>query len=260
MEQPLSFTNDLTKIGLSESEATVYETLIYKGERSASMLKRALPANISRPMLYFILDRLVEIGLVIKKEVKGKPASFAAEHPKKLENIILRKQEELEKTKAQFDTVIGGITSSYNLQIGKPYIEFREGLDGAAKIMDDTLSSNEVFTIVDTDMLERYAAEIDRKYVAKRKQKMVRKKILMFDSPLARQNMKEMRELTEIRLLPKNTDVHSFASTINIYDGKVAYFTFKENLITATLIHNQEIYELNHALFVSLWNNAIKDD
>lgn len=201
---------------------------------------------------------LVELGLVVKTEAKGKPAAFTAEHPKKLETIILKKQEELEKTKSQFDTVIGGIISGYNLQIGKPYIEFREGLDGAAKVMEDTLSSKEeVFTIVDTDMLEKYAGEINKKYVTKRQLKNIKKKILMFDSPLARQKMQNNSSpLTEIRILNKNLNIREFASTMNIYDGKIAYFTFKDGFVTASLIHNQEIYELNRSLFLSLWEQA----
>jgi sugar-specific transcriptional regulator TrmB len=258
MENELKFTKDLVAIGLSENEAVVYETLIYKGERQAGALKRFLPHSISRPMLYFILDKLVEFGLVVKKETKGKPASFVAEHPKKLESIIIKKQEELERSRSQFDAVIGGIVSGYNLQIGKPYVEFREGLEGAAKIMDDTLNSKEViYTFVDTDMLEKYAGTINKNYVAKRKNKRISKKIIMVDSPLARQKAVLKQELTEIRLLPESFG-KGFASTMNIYDGKIAYFTFRDQLVTSTLIHNQEMYSLNRVIFESLWSVSVE--
>lgn len=121
--------------------------------------------------------------------------------------------------------------------------------------MEDTLTSKEIiYTFVDNDELEKYASEINKSYMQKRKNKHVRKRILMNDSHLSRQILKESSPDTEMKIIPSNSN-HHFASTINVYDGKVAYFTFKENSITSTLIHNSEIYELNKFLFESLWDS-----
>ncbi len=257
MDKKLNHTDELVKLGLSEIEAITYETLISKGERMASNLKRHLPTTISRPMLYFVLDKLVSLNLVEKKERKNKPTLFSAKHPQFLENLLIKKQEELEKTKNSFEAVIGRITSDFNLQSNKPHIEFADGKEGAIKIIHDTFNSKEtIYTYIDTDEMEKYASYFNREYISKRKDKNIKKKILMVDSPLAREKAKKNTNVnTEIRIMKKHS-IETFGATANIYDGKVSFITFKELKIVATLIHDQEIYKMNRFVFESLWEKA----
>ena len=120
--------------------------------------------------------------------------------------------------------------------------------------MDNSLtSSEEIYTYVDSDTLDSHPVTgIESDYVQQRIQKKISKKILMVDSPHAREYMSDAnKNFTQIRFLPKS--VTQFGVAMEIYDGKVSYLTFHEDAVTGMLIEHPAIYTMHRQLFAARW-------
>lgn len=71
-------TSKLLAIGLSEHQAQAYALLIEKGELSPA--DAAIKLGLSRTNAYKVLDKLVETGVALKKEVRKKVV-YAPDNP-----------------------------------------------------------------------------------------------------------------------------------------------------------------------------------
>ncbi len=250
--------NELQSAGLSKNQVDVYTLLVSLGPSTGLSITKGL--TITRQLVYKVLDELEELGLVEKTNKEGAVTKFSAKHPSLILDALKEKRSHIDSTIGSLTPTIDRLACTYNLVAGRPTIKFMEGLRGVHEILDDTLTSNEtIYTYVDTDSLNKFVGPINTSYVKKRVDKHVKKKILMLDSELARQKVAESADDTEIRLL-QNTDAAHFNATMNIYDGKLAYFTYtSDGLLTATLIHDRNIYLLHRKIFESLWEKSSTD-
>lgn len=240
----------LAKIGLGENEAVLYELLLKSPNATIVELQRKSP--FSRTMLYYILGNLQTAGLaaIIKN---GSKTAYAAEPPEKLFDFIKAREEELARHKASVSELVTYLSAQFRLAHNKPGIRFFEGRDGFAEALDDTLTAREtVYTFVDVDALQKYAADINAEYVKRRRAKKIEKKILMQDSAAARAFIEQLgTQNTDTRLLPR--DLQPFHTGMQIYDGKISYFTLRENNIMAVIIADPDIYAMHRSMFDYWW-------
>lgn len=251
------YTKQLEKIGLTSSQALVYELLLERGKLPASILTRHLP--FSRQMVYNLLDELIELSLVEKEEKKGSVTRFAATHPSGLRDVFAARQKTLADAGDGLENILPTLTSNYNIQSGKPGVQFSEGLAGVEAVLAATLEhkDEEIYTYVDTESIERYVKEINNAYVKKRKAHGIKKKILMMDSPLAREKASKATadNLTEIKLISVDA-MTAVPAVLEIHNGQIAYITFTKGLLTATTLHDKTLYQLHRFLFESHWKCA----
>lgn len=129
----------LTRIGLSRDEAWVYTALLNGGPQGAGeLLKRDIP--MKRGLLYKVLDRLVERGLVTEQKGKGK-ARFVPQPPDMLTTILEDRESEVRHSRDSLAAALPELKAKYNLSTDRPIIRFFEGVEGLRKMYEDKLES-----------------------------------------------------------------------------------------------------------------------
>lgn len=251
----------LNQIGLTKEQAFVYQTLLKNGLMVAS--KIANMAGIKRSLCYKILDQLLTIGLVEKREDIGKIIMFRATHPSKLKDLLAKKEEAFKTAEATLGGTLGKMISDYNLVSGKPNVQFFEGLDGVNKVLADSLTATETIDAYsDIESIEKYIPEINKAYVEKRKKLNIKKRGLILDTPKARELLKDYHpEITENRFIKCSLAPSQTQTILQIYDNKISYITLGENnLYIGMIIESPNIYSLQKYLYQSLWELAEKDE
>ena len=251
------YQEKLTEIGLSKNQAEIYSLLISSGKQKGSEIAKKV--GLSRQLTYKILDELIELELVEKKKESGKAGNFLTTHPSNLDNLLQKKENEIKKAQRELSVTIDSLISEYNLNSGKPGVQFFEGIDGVRKVLYDSLqNSEEIYAFIDFISIEKYVKKINAEYMQERIKKKVFKKILTVNNSETKKLLKNYsKDFTEIRLLPQNNNI-SFSVATEIYDNKISYITFKEKILTATKISDPEIYKLNKIIFEALWEKAEK--
>jgi sugar-specific transcriptional regulator TrmB len=243
----------LISLGLTQDEASIYNVLLEGGFMPARTV--ATRASLGRPLTYKILDDLIVKGVVEKKDTGGKVSLFAPVHPRELEKLIEKKKNDINTAKRALDESLGSMISKYNLFIGKPNVQFFEGLEGIMKVALDSVSSTtDICSFVDTDVvLEKYP-DLNKQYVSKRLDNNVKKKIISTDSPILREVAKnDDKNFTEQRIVKQK--IH-FATVVMIYDNKVSFITLDPNKNIGIIIEDPDIYKTNLAIFNYIWDGA----
>lgn len=258
-DKKYNFTSELNSIGLSKDESIVYEFLLQNGRSTVGNIKKNIH-DVSRPMIYVILEKLVEKKLVEKKELDGKVTLFIAQHPLTLNALVEEKEFELNRSKAGLQSAIGKLTSVYNINNGTPGLEYFEGKQAVDEILNDSLTSSEViYQYLDVEAQEKFLHEENIEYLKSRKKSKIEKKIIALDTELTRkaflEDQKNGIDISNVRLI-KNGE-KQLGVSVMIYDNKISYLTFNEKQeVVGIIIHNKEIYKMNKFLFEAQFETA----
>src|SRR5581483_9162757 len=128
--------NYLQTIGLSKSEANLYELLLRLGEVPASVVVRE--SKLKKPTVYKHLYELEEKGLVTSKDIENK-IHFKPEPPTKLIELTQQHYETLDRTLGSLQTAIPHLSQLYLHSTEKPIVRTYEGFEGIKEIYKDTL-------------------------------------------------------------------------------------------------------------------------
>ncbi len=246
----------LVRAGLTGTQAEVFAVLLEGGEEKASVIGKK--SKRPRGVAYKALEELVALGLVSKEEKGGGVATFRPEHPSVLETLFEEREKALQKERAQFASSLPELVSLYNLSTQKPGVTYFEGEEGIERILADGLTSQtEICMYGDVETSMKYASEINTRYGAKRKKLGIKKKTIVPDTPFARKFFKEYNtEITEVRFVPKQFFPLATPSTLEIYDGKLAYVTVNETTKMGVLLHDPNMFVLHKQLFEFAWSCA----
>lgn len=246
-------TNLLEKAGLTRTQIDVYFFLLKNTGARAGLIAQ----SIGRPrgVAYKALDDLLLLGLVEKKERRGKVAIFQALHPSSLEKLFEEKIKEDKKSHQEFMVALPDFVSQYNLSLNKPGVRFYEGLEGVKRVIDDNLKSkNVVYTYADMEEVDKYIKEINAQYAKKRDRLKLEKKILLVDSDYTKKVLENYdKSNIEIKFVKRVTH---FATIMQIYDDKISYVTLLPDKMMGVIIQDKSIYAMHRALFESMWENA----
>jgi len=259
----LEYTKEITDTGLSKEQAIVYEVLLKQGESPASAIAKAIPSGttLSRPLVYKVLEELIELDLASKSDETGKIAKFTPKHPVAITKVIDKEKERIERTKKQFLATSGKLSSLFNLSVGKPGVQFYEGEDGIWEVLLDSLTaSEEILTYADLEAIAKYIPELNAEYSAAREDKDVKKRGLVIDSPEARKFLKSYDgKVTNTKLITATEGVVPFQTIMQIYDNKVSYITLTDEYLVGIIITDQFIANTHKYLFESLWKCSSGD-
>ncbi len=251
-----SYKKELIESGLSESQATVYEFLIRNGSTRASNIVRKLGGNISRPMVYAVLNELISLGLVEKNELDTKVARFSPTHPTKLQDVAERRREAADAIASAASRLIPRIVSDYNLVSGKPGVRFFEGRNCIRAVLQDSLAAKTpILSYTDVEVLETHYKDVSDEYLKDREQKGILKKLLLDDTPFVRELYRGSEEsYSEVRLIPLGQN--PFKVAMQIYDDKVSYLTLNPGKEMGIIIQDTEISSLQRHLFEELYHHG----
>lgn len=243
----------LISLGLTEDEATIYNVLLEGGFMPARTV--ATRASLGRPLTYKILDDLIVKSVVEKKETGGKILLFAPIHPRELEKLLEKKKTDIENTQKAFDESLGPMISKYNLFIGKPNVQFYEGMDGVKKVLEDTLfvpPGTEIYSYADIEAITKYIPEINREYSDKREKLKIKKKAFLLDTEKARGLITDYHtEVTETKFI--KPDILEFETVMQIYENKISYITLKDNSMIGVIIEDSAIFNTHKKIFDYFW-------
>jgi len=251
--QNTNFTRTLRQAGLSADETKVYQRVLEKGRVKASTIIRT--TDLKRGHVYNLLSNLVSEDLLEKFEVNG-VAHYRLTHPTQLKKDIQQKKNELIRKENTLDRNLDAIISAYKKGHQRPAVQYFEGEDGIQEALHNTLKTDgDIYTYADPQTVKKYMKSENNEYVKKRKAKEINKKLLLFNSPDARDAATEDREFTDIRVLDSETEPDIEASA-QIYDDTVTYLTISEDQKIAAQITDKRIVELEKAVFQTLWNQS----
>ncbi len=256
----LEYTQQITDAGLSSEQAIVYEVLLKLGESPASSIAKAIPSGtaLSRPFVYKILEELITLELAQKVSTGSKVARFVPKHPVAISKVIDDQKERIERTRQQFLTTSGKLSSLFNLSVGKPGVQFYEGKDGVWEVLMDSLTATEeILTYADLESISKYIPDLNAEYSVMREDKDVKKRGLVIDSPEARKFLTSYDgEVTHTKLIKAGESLSSFQTVMQIYDNKVSYITLTDEYMVGIIITDQFIAGTHKYLFESLWGCA----
>lgn len=145
---PILFTNmdikpQLQHIGLTDHEATIYTFLLEKGRATAQQIYTK--TGVHRVTTYNVLENLTQKGLVSVMDTEKKRV-FQPESPKKLIDLLNRKEEELERAhnilknnKDRLSQFLPTLEVVYQSLGERPKMRFLEGLEGLQNIREDMI-------------------------------------------------------------------------------------------------------------------------
>lgn len=242
------FTDVLRDVGLNGSEAKIYEYLLNNGAKRASVIAKQL--ELSRVITYRFLDNLVRLAVVEKIEREGSVAMFMAQHPGQLSTLLERKKQQLTKAELELQHTLGAMASAYNLAGGKPNVQFFEGVKGIKKVAFDSLTAEEVVTIVDAERFRTKYPTLNVEFT-KQRQLTKQKKRVLFNkgTPVITKN----DPWVEHRAAHLRIDA---ASLVNIYDDSVSFITLDDDRDIGIIIQDQGIATFMKSVFENLWQGA----
>ena len=236
---------NLTKFGLSEKEAKVYLACLELGDSVASDI--ALKSNLPRTLIYDILERLIDLGLV-SYSIQVHKKIFRAADPEEFLRIIHEKEEAVNEALSELKRLqkIKGVK--------RPKVEVYEGKEGMKTVMNDILrseakeflsygSSRSSFEIIPAFMEEWHKERIKRKIVMR---------ILYNNTREAREKVntrKTSLKFTKFKFMP--IKLESPTATV-IYGNKVVLQSWTKEPF-AVMIEDEEMAENQKRYFEEMW-------
>jgi sugar-specific transcriptional regulator TrmB len=243
--------NQLTELGFSDKEASVYLALLELGPATTAEISKT--AGINRTTGYDILESLVSEGL-INPIGETKIQKYVAENPDKvivfLENKIKDSQDKLKKA---YD-LLPELFSVFN-EKEKPKVKYYEGVARIKEVFEDTLTAEKEILAyaVGTDMIQLLGDNYFQEYFQKRTAKNIKVKLICPDDPKSLEVIsKDKEQLRETLVVPKER--FYFTTETNIYNNKVIIVSWKEKF--AVLIESKEIADAQKKVFELAWLGA----
>ncbi len=243
----------LTQIGLTEDQAKIYGLLLELGAITARKITQK--TGLKRGLTYKVLDQLIKLGLAEKNEKQGNIAIFTPSHPSALQELSGKRKTEMENAEKALKTVIGQMSSAYNLTSGKPNVQFFEGAEGLRQVSFDALegSHSEILEYIDNESVVKYVENLNKEYVSERKKRGIKKRMLCIDTPFARERIKKFDPaVTEARI----THARFSSVVMQIYGNKVSTVTLEQDRMIGIIVEDKNIANMNRAIFEELWNKA----
>lgn len=234
------------KIGLDEKAARIYLACLEIGEATIKQISDR--ARLKRTTIYYIMDELIERGILFKT-LRKKKAFYLAESPSK----VLAKTRE---TISEFEEDLPLLEARNHVAHARPRVYYLYGTEGFKDIWDKIFSSRKKeFSIITEGVnfldfvKEKYVLD---KIIKKKKELDIRSRQLIVNSPYARKIIaKDGAENRKSKLLPFDCRLH-FTEIIS--EDFVAFISPRfENMIL--VINNEPFAKTRKNLFDILWNS-----
>lgn len=238
---------------LDPKEKFILEKLYELGEQPASVIARH--TGIQRNSTRFILDNLVEIGLVCKS-LKANTQIYMIESKA---NIIKSLELKKKNIEAEYSKKIAKI-KEYGDQLDNrfapknmPKVKFYEGEAGIEKVYEDTLNSEEtIVSWASFDAMHGTLPEYFKTYYKRRSEKGIHIKSIHPDTKLAKERIKKDNMESRTSMLVDHSK-YNWTPEIQVYNDKINIVSFKEKF--GVIIESKEIAEALKTIFRLNWSN-----
>lgn len=242
--QNLPLLPHLLDAGLSEKEAQLYMAGIELGE--ATIQELADQAGLKRPTAYVIMEGLKTKGL-FSIGLRGKKRYYLAQDP---ETVLAQ----IKTRERAFVRALPELQMLFNTGDKKPRVRFYDGIEGLKGMYWEALESKETILVYGSiDDMWSLSKDFIKEYVKARVKKNIRIKGIVPATKDAQEYTKlGQKELRELVLVP--ADQFRFTNEINIYNNKVAIYSFKDRV--GVIIESREIADTQRSIFNLAWLGA----
>lgn len=238
---------EITKnLGLTTKAAKIYLAALELGEASVQQL--AQRARIKRTTLYYVLDELIEAGVLVCTKT-GKKMYYVPEQP---EILLHNAKEKI----SHFEESLQLLEDKAAHMNRRPRVYFLYGSAGFKQVWDMILHTKEKEYRIITGG-ENFLDYVKEKYIvdeiiAKKKMLGVSSKQLITSSAYARQIIsKDVRENRVSKLLPP---IYKLPFTEIITESIVAFISPRFNNMIF-IVENESFSRTRKSLFEILWNS-----
>lgn len=245
----------LVSIGFSDNEARVLTVLLQEGTLRVRDIGSKI--RINRTTVYGILKSLLKKGLV-STIIKYGVTEYQSIEPALLLQYVDRRKAELEERKKEVADILPQIRQIRENRNIFPKIYFFEGEEGIKQAYEDTLENNKGKQLLDLTgadaIYENMGQEWWEYYWQKRTRLNIQCKVIAPNTEWARvmkQRDREFKRLT--RFIPRE---YLFRTEINIYDNRVAIFSFSKEKPLAVIIEDEAIADTLKTLFRYIENTV----
>ena len=242
--------DDLEKIGLSKSEATLYLALLKLGSSEVKSLVEE--SGFYKSNVYDSLERLYEKGIISKVVQKNKRV-YQIQKPDSLTDYIIKKKFDLEEQEKIARKLAKNISSMKKQNYFKETAIVLSGLSGVKQIYSEIIENKLDYLGFGSPKI---ASEIIGDYYwenlhLKQKEFGIRAKMIFHKSL---RNWKKLipNELIELRFFDEKFEP---LTETTIYGSKVAFVIWTEKPIV-TIINNEYIAKSYRQIFDLLWKQA----
>lgn len=243
----------LKNLGLTDNEPDVYLTLIkMPGAQPASIIAQKLKMN--RTTTYKILINLSKVGLVTKTMRHGITCFLAEKADKQIENLFFEKKEKLNKVNQQLIDMLPVIKNLQKYELLTPKVRFYEGIEGVKRVYEDTLIAKETIYAFENvePMMPDLKDYIFNDYIPRRAENNIFVKVITPENKDHKSVRKDDKKfLRETRFFSQ--DILPIEIEINIYGGKTALFSYKNEEMFAVIIESQAIANSMRSIFDFCW-------
>ncbi len=226
----------LMQIGLEAREADVYIQLLKKPRQTATEIAKR--TKINRTVVYSVLDKLIEKGLVSYILIKEKK-HFSANNPRTLGDFLKDKER-------VFNEVLPALELIKENKNEPVKVEVFEGVKGEIAVLKDIIKEGKNYvSFGDDGSWIKISETLVEQYLRQIVEKGIREKVLLKQGTKLIGNLKN----SEIRYLPKNLIMNTITT---IYGDKVAISIFEEPYFII-LIKSKSLANTYRSFFNILW-------
>lgn len=247
----MTIQKTLQSIALTPGESKVYLSLLPLGQVSTGQIIKN--TTVSRSKVYEILDRLYKKGIVSK--IKNNSTTlYLAQPPQKIKQLLIEKQNELEKQKNELEKILPTLTKTYQNKIPKTSAQIFLGYNGIKSVFESIIENPDpkeeylAFSIVEVPpQFEGYL-----KHWSKSIQKNKIKIKAIFNETVKKEIIQKYKKekLIQTKTIPKEFDS---PAVFNIYKDQTAIILWANEPL-AILIKNKEITSSFKKYFRIAWN------
>lgn len=251
--------NDIEKalnlFGLNSKEVSAYIWLLKTGSSQASSLSNRL--SIPRSTAQYVCQSLLKKGFVKSLE-RNNSIVYTAEDPEKLPVLLMEEKNQIHEKEIKLNQVLGSLKNLQNPNFLVPKVRFFQGVDELVSLFKDVLKTKpeKLYGIISAT--ENANSEIldflKNDYVKKRSSST--KAYAITTKETNTENILSTDTKNRFTVYLNGTDFN-FNTNIQIYKGKVAFYSLDSNDLTGVLIENENIFKTHFSLFKTTWNFAL---
>lgn len=251
----------LLSIGLSDTEARVYQALLELGVANVTEITKL--SGVTRTLGYHTLQKLQIELLVDEVKTERKIKYYKARHPQQLVQYVARKQRSWERRQKEVEQLLPSLTRIYACT-DKPSIRVQEGLDGLISLYEEKLQSKqEIVSILDVESWQIQDELWDWvvSYSQRRLRLGITERMLLLDTPGAREwirTYKGSRVHSQYRWvrpeLLKNFD--QFGGGVDVYGSSVMMSLLHHTPPQGIIIESTVLSGIVRTLFELAWDAA----
>tara|TARA_Y100000310_G_C20687615_1_gene820116 strand:+ start:1261 stop:2025 length:765 start_codon:yes stop_codon:yes gene_type:complete len=249
--------NNLKKIGLTEGEIKVYQALLELGETTKTALTKK--SEVSPSKIYDITNRLARKGIISITKKQG-IMNFKAADPKRLNDFMKDKEEEIESEKDVVKEILPFLTTMYQKNQGEGEVEVDvfhgwEGLKTAFISLENSMKKGDESLVFGASIGKSpEKADIFFRRHQQRIEKIGYRVRIIFNEDMKKRDERksyyESHKLHRIKYLHQTTFTESY-----IYKNSILFVMLFENPISIK-IKSKDAVESFKQFFETMWKQA----